>query len=72
MNDNKDLDWLDRNSNQIEGLDHLGIQALSVAMYAKLLPGITNVTDRARYFSIYSWLLYKYDPDTNKDKRTIY
>lgn len=62
MEDYKDIDWLDRDSNQIEGLDHLGIQAISVAMYSKLLPGITNVTDRARYFSFYPWLLSKYDP----------
>lgn len=63
MDEYKDIDWLDRDSNQIEGLDHLGIQAISVAMYTKLLPGITNVTDRARYFSFYPWLLSKYDPE---------
>jgi len=43
--------------NQITGLDHLGVQAISVALYERLLPGITNVTDRAAYFSFYPWFL---------------
>lgn len=43
--------------NQITGLDHLGVQAPCINIYAQLLPGITNVTDRARYYSFYPWLL---------------
>lgn len=43
--------------NQIIGLDHLGVQAPCINIYAQLLPGITNVTDRARYYSFYPWLL---------------
>ena len=31
------------------GRDQLGIRATSVRMYDHLVPGITNVTDRARY-----------------------
>jgi hypothetical protein len=31
----------------IGGLDHLGTQAPCVLIYSQLLPGITNVTDRA-------------------------
>ena len=33
----------------IGGLDHLGTQAPCVLIYGQLLPGITNVTDRARF-----------------------
>ncbi|MCC7542083.1 MAG: hypothetical protein IT379_38040 [Deltaproteobacteria bacterium] len=45
----------------IRGLDHLGVQAPCIALYAQLLPGITNVTDRARYYSFYPWFLWSFD-----------
>ena len=45
----------------IGGLDHLGTQAPCVLIYSQLLPGITNVTDRARYYSFYPWLVWSYD-----------
>ena len=48
---------------QITGLDHLGVQAPCINIYAQLLPGITNVTDRARYFSFYPWLLIAMDKE---------
>jgi hypothetical protein len=41
----------------IRGLDHLGVQAPCIALYAQLLPGITNVTDRACYYSFHPWLI---------------
>jgi hypothetical protein len=44
----------------ITGLDHLGSAAPCIAIYAALLPGMTNVTDRARYYSFYPWFLWKY------------
>ncbi len=56
---NSSPDWLERDSNIIEGLDHLGIQVVSVNLYGLLLPGITNVTDRARYYSFYTWVLHQ-------------
>lgn len=46
---------------QITGLDHLGVQAPCINIYAQLLPGITNVTDRARYYSFYPWLIMAMD-----------
>lgn len=52
----------------ISGLDHLGTQAPCVLIYSQLLPGITNVTDRARYYSFYPWLLWSYDQRYSKDK----
>jgi hypothetical protein len=45
----------------IVGLDHLGTQGPCIAVYAQLLPGITNVTDRARYYSLYPWLVWSFD-----------
>ena len=45
----------------IGGLDHLGTQAPCVLIYGQLLPGITNVTDRARYYSFYPWLIWSFE-----------
>lgn len=44
----------------IQGLDPLGMQPTSVATYALLLPGITNLTNRIRYYGFYCWLLSEY------------
>lgn len=43
---------------QIGGLDHLAVQAPCINIYGRLLPGITNVTDRARYYSFYPWIVW--------------
>lgn len=49
------------------GIDHLGTQAPCGMIYGQLLPGITNVTDRARYYSFYPWLVWSYDQRYVKD-----
>lgn len=46
---------------QIGGLDHLAVQAPCINIYSRLIPGITNVTDRARYYSFYPWLVWAFD-----------
>ncbi|KGJ99886.1 hypothetical protein [Thalassotalea sp. ND16A] len=56
---------------QITGLDHLGIQAPCIDIYGKLLPGITNVTDRARYYSFYPWLFWAFNKRGWNDKDTF-
>ncbi|MDM8554222.1 hypothetical protein QUF75_05780 [Desulfococcaceae bacterium HSG7] len=43
------------------GLDHLGSQAPCINLYGRLLPGITNVTDRARYYSFYPWFFWAFE-----------
>jgi hypothetical protein len=43
------------------GLDHLGSQAPCINAYGQLLPGLTNVTDRIRYYSFYPWFLREVD-----------
>lgn len=45
----------------IGGLDHLGTQAPCALIYSQLLPGITNVTDRARYYSLYPWVVWSFE-----------
>lgn len=50
----------------IGGLDHLGTQGPCIAIYTQLLPGITNVTDRARYYSFYPWLIWSYEKRTHE------
>jgi hypothetical protein len=52
--------WV-RPAEPIGGLDHLGVQAPCVALYTELLPGITNVTDRARYYTFHPWLIWSFE-----------
>jgi len=59
-------DWVSP-AQEITGRDHLGVQAVSEHLYATLLPGITNVTDRARCYAFYPWFVWKFDRES-KDK----
>src|SRR6187401_1305561 len=43
--------------NLITGLDPLSLQVTSEATYATMLPGISNLTNRLRYYGFYCWLL---------------
>ena len=45
---------------QKSGLDPLGMQAASVDLYQRLVPGISNVTLRIRYYGLYAWLSRTY------------
>jgi len=38
------------------GLDPLGMQNAGVTLYQALLPGISNVTLRMRYYGFFCWL----------------
>lgn len=40
------------------GMDQLGIRGNSVRMYDHLVPGITNVTNRVRYYSMHAWFIW--------------
>jgi len=44
----------------VRGRDPLGIQNSSIAVYSLLLPGMTNLTLRMRYYGFYIWLLDQY------------
>ncbi|MDA9089720.1 hypothetical protein N9K15_02125 [Maribacter arcticus] len=50
-----------KSGNFIRGRDPLGIQNSSISVYATLLPGMTNLTLRLRYYGTYLWLLDQYD-----------
>ena len=49
------------NKGFMTGRDPLGVQNSSIATYSRLLPGMTNVTLRVRYYGFYMWLLREYD-----------
>ena len=42
------------------GLDPLGMQNSSISLYQAILPGISNVTLRMRYYGFYAWLCRTY------------
>jgi hypothetical protein len=44
----------------ITGRDHLGSRVPCEILYARLIPGITNVTNRARCYSFYPWLIWAF------------
>lgn len=57
------------NSGFMTGRDPLGIQNSSITVYGRLLPGMTNLTLRIRYYGLYCWLLSEYDKKTFKDEK---
>ena len=42
---------------ETQGLDPLGMQNTSVTLFQHLLPGISNVTLRMRYWALHRWLM---------------
>ncbi len=50
--------------NHIKGQDHLASRAVCEKLYTSLISGITNVTDRARYYSFYPWLIWAFEAHT--------
>lgn len=66
--------WLESIS-EVNGLDPLGVQAISIRIYGYLLPGISNVTNRLRYYSFLCWVLYNYTKEigsSDLDKWRMY
>ena len=53
-----DPTWTTRGERR--GVDPLGMQNTSVSLYQRLLPGISNVTLRMRYYGLYAWLADQY------------
>lgn len=49
------------------GQDHLAVRAVSEAMYAELVPGITNVTERVRCYSFYTWFTWWFSKHSKKN-----
>ena len=57
------------NSGFLTGRDPLGVQNSSITTYSRLLPGMTNLTLRLRYYGLYMWLLNEYNEIASKDSR---
>jgi hypothetical protein len=55
-------DWTERYgaSDRIRGLDHLSLESTAANIYDQVTPGFTNLAKRARYYALYSWILYDY------------
>ena len=58
------------NINLITGLDPLGLQVTSEATYATMLPGLSNLTNRLRYYGFYCWLIDFYFKKEKKGNQT--
>ena len=52
--------FLGKSNDYSTGRDALGLQTTSQASYSTLLPGLTNLTNRIRYYGFYCWLLEVY------------
>lgn len=59
------VNWLKYRKN-LRGRDPLGVQAINIHLYSVLVPGITNVTDRLRYYSFFPWVLKLYHDENIK------
>jgi hypothetical protein len=60
-------EWTTRITNtDVKGEDHLGLEGVAQSYQQYLVPGIISTTNRARYYSFYAWVLYRYinDPDS--------
>jgi hypothetical protein len=56
--------------NLISGLDPLSLQTTSEATYATMLSGISNLTNRLRYYGFYCWLIDFYFKKEKKGNST--
>lgn len=54
----------------IKGFDPLGLQVTSKATYAKMLPGLSNDTNKLRYYGFYCWLIDFYFKKEKKGTQT--
>lgn len=51
---------LEINDRTVVGEDQLGIEGPAQSYQQEILPGIITVTEHARYYSYYAWILYRY------------
>lgn len=54
----------------VTGLDPLSLQTTSEAIYSTMLPGLSNLTNRLRYYGFYCWLLDFYFKREKKGNST--
>src|SRR5512132_1795456 len=54
-------DWLQPSLQDTAGRDPLGLNTITLdRILPQLLPGILQLSERARYFSIYAWMLWQF------------
>lgn len=55
-------DWTEAHgvSHEDQGLDHLSLSSVSENIYDRVTPGFTTLTNRARYYALYCWILHDY------------
>jgi len=63
------VSWL-KSPATVTGQDPLGTKYPSEDIYSKLLPGLTNVTDRLRYYSFYPWLIRAFEKHQGRLKKS--
>lgn len=62
--------WTERiTSKDVVGEDHLGIETAAINYQGELLPGIITVTEHARYYSFYCWILWRFINDEKHDRK---
>ncbi len=44
----------------VTGEDQLGVEGAAQGYQQWLIPGIITTTDRARYYSFYAWILFRF------------
>jgi len=48
-------------ASQVGGQDHLAVRAVGESLYTRLLPGISNVTERIHCYAFYTWFIRAYE-----------
>lgn len=56
------------NERVVPGEDQLGVEGAAQGYQQDILPGIITVTDHARYYSFYAWILYRFITGKNSTK----
>jgi hypothetical protein len=62
--------WSKKYSTRSGGRDFLSYEYVGVLMLDRLLPGLSNITQRARYYSFYCWVLYRFFEKSELPKTT--
>ena len=61
MNENMWPQWTEEISERtVTGEDQLGVEGAAQGYQQNILPGIISVSDHARYYSFYAWILHRF------------
>ena len=65
-------EWIESGANVTDGLDLVALRAPTMRIGNGLLDGITTITPSVRYFSLVSWITYRYWKRGGEDSRSGY